>query len=118
MTKQCEECGKSFKYGSKGRNSRGRFCGRTCAGRSVGNRPRLGIQSMGYMQTTVNGRTMLEHRRVMEALVGPLALHEVVHHIDRNKLNNDPSNLLLLPDQAYHRWVHSAYSGGSTKREL
>ena len=32
---------------------------------------------------------------------------EVVHHIDRNKRNNEPSNLLILPDQAAHARLHA-----------
>lgn len=38
-----------------------------------------------------------EHRRVMEAILGrPLLPNEIVHHKDRNKKNNDPSNLELM----------------------
>lgn len=38
-----------------------------------------------------------EHRRVMERFLGrPLLDTEVVHHKDRNKLNNDPANLAVL----------------------
>lgn len=40
---------------------------------------------------------VMEHRLVMEGLIGRfLTPDEVVHHIDGNKQNNDPSNLELM----------------------
>lgn len=35
-----------------------------------------------------------------------LTAEEVVHHIDLNKHNNEPSNLAVLPDQAMHARIH------------
>jgi len=29
-----------------------------------------------------------------------------VHHVDENRLNNDPNNLVICPDQAYHALLH------------
>lgn len=52
----------------------------------------------------LNGRH--EHRVVMEKIVGrKLSKDEVVHHIDGNKHNNDPSNLQLM-SQSEHMRIH------------
>ena len=48
-----------------------------------------------------------EHRRVAETAIGrPLRNGEIVHHIDGNKLNNAPENLLVLPSRAEHARIH------------
>jgi len=47
------------------------------------------------------------HRVVAEQYLGrPLLPDEVVHHLDLNKHNNDPSNLAVLPNQEFHARVH------------
>ena len=47
------------------------------------------------------------HRVVAEQMLGrPLKQGEVVHHIDRNRRNNDPSNLMIFPSQAEHALWH------------
>lgn len=44
-----------------------------------------------------------EHRLVMESVLGRyLEPQEVVHHIDGNKSNNEPSNLLLFSNNGEH----------------
>ena len=55
-----------------------------------------GIDRKGYRVLNISGKQYKEHRLVMERVIGrPLCAHENVHHIDGDKLNNDPSNLEL-----------------------
>lgn len=51
---------------------------------------------------------VLEHRIVMESIVGRyLTKNEVVHHRDRNRLNNSPDNLFLFPNNKAHTSFHN-----------
>lgn len=48
-----------------------------------------------------------EHILVAEEALGrPILPTEVVHHIDRDKANNAPENLMVLPSQAEHMRLH------------
>lgn len=48
-----------------------------------------------------------EHRVVAEEILGrPLIRGEVVHHIDGNKRNNRPENLMIFRSQAEHARFH------------
>lgn len=48
-----------------------------------------------------------EHRVIMEDLLGrKLTINEVVHHIDSNKLNNNPKNLLVM-SRSEHMKYHT-----------
>lgn len=51
---------------------------------------------------------VLEHRLIMESIVGRyLTPEEIVHHRDKNRLNNTKENLFLFPDNASHLRFHS-----------
>lgn len=52
------------------------------------------------------------HRKIYEQHYGPIPEGYVVHHIDHNKLNNDPENLFAMPrsvHQKYHCWYRRTH---------
>lgn len=50
----------------------------------------------------------LEHRVVAERILGrPLKKEEVVHHLDFNKRNNNPDNLMIFPNNYAHMKYHA-----------
>lgn len=52
-----------------------------------------------------------EHRMVAERILGrPLDDREVVHHLDFNKRNNAPWNLMIFPSQKEHARYHATLS--------
>jgi hypothetical protein len=68
-----------------------------------GPKPRLD----GYVGHNVKGRTKLEHVLIAERALGKdLPEGAQVHHWDCDRGNNAPTNLVICPDQAYHRLLH------------
>lgn len=61
----------------------------------------------GYIGHNVRGKTKLEHVLIAERALGKPLPHGVqVHHWDCDRSNNAPANLVICPDQAYHRLLH------------
>ena len=77
------------------------------------NHPCLGgarINHIGYVVRRAErcgGRRGLEHRLIVEDVIGrPLKRTEDIHHIDGNRANNANSNLLVCTHK-YHMWLHA-----------
>lgn len=67
------------------------------------------IHVKGHPNARKHSNWIFEHRLVMEEVIGRYLLpNEVVHHIDGNKLNNDPSNLRLFESNGEHLAVDLA----------
>ena len=66
------------------------------------------IDQYGYrLLTDPDGRQRREHVMVAEKALGrPLPEGAVVHHVDGDKLNNAGSNLVICPDDTYHKMLH------------
>ncbi len=63
------------------------------------------INSKGYRMFSNSGKSVARWS-ASKKLGRPLKDGEVVHHKDRNKKNNHPSNLHVFPNQAAHDRVH------------
>ncbi|MDA3909018.1 MAG: HNH endonuclease, partial [Sulfurimonas sp.] len=115
----CENCSKEFEtYKSPSRDTP-KFCSLKCIGEAQKgeNNPAYNggkYECNGYYAIFMPSHPnrsekniVLEHRFVMECKIGIyLTSDEVVHHIDFNKLNNEPDNLMLFPNQSEHIKFH------------
>ena len=65
----------------------------------------------GYRQIRVNGKTIPEHRYIMEQHLGrKLERNELVHHIDGDRLNNTIENLEVMTIEEHAR-MHMKHIG-------
>lgn len=109
----CKQCGKVFEARRKSQD----FCSRSCkhssqCGESHWNwKGGATLTPQGYVRVAggrAADRTVLDHRLVVEKALGhPLPLEAVVHHWDDDGTNNEPSNLVICHDQAYHMLLHA-----------
>ena len=61
----------------------------------------------GYVSIGKDKKKSQEHRLVAEAVLGkPLPPGAEVHHINGDKQDNRPENLVVCPDKAYHKLLH------------
>lgn len=123
---KCEKCGKSF-IRLKSDIKEHIFCSSECAKdylRNIGaatfrrinptseHRKKLREAKLGKGTKDTYAKTYGRHthRIVAEQILGrPLKPGEVVHHIDGNKRNNNPENLMVFASQALHAQWHKEH---------
>lgn len=96
----CEQCAAPFTVRPcDARKGGGRFCSDRCR--------RINFASNAVNYEKAGKRAV--HRLVAAKMLGrPLRRGEVVHHVDGNIRNNDPSNLRVYESQAEHMREHAA----------
>lgn len=106
--KVCSVCGSKYTRGRKGDLKwfqRSRFCSQRCRGIGLmgdANPRWKGGSLVGYRR---KGKKPA-HRAIAEDVLGrALNEDEIVHHINLDKIDNDPLNLLVLTPQR-HSWLH------------
>lgn len=62
----------------------------------------------GYIAHGLNGKKKQEHVIVAEHFLGkPLPCGAEVHHVNENRSDNRPENLVICPSKAYHKLLHT-----------
>lgn len=107
----CKWCGETFTVTHQGHV----YCSTDCKNLAMSER---NAREMGQPieSSYVYGEGgELVHRIVASAVLGrPLQSSEVVHHEDRDKQNNHPSNLIVFPTNSEHTKHHRrGHSGGN-----
>ena len=94
--RECETCGGEFNARpDRMRKGQGRWCSQACWHAVVG-RKRF-IRSDGYASVKRDGKWVLEHRVIMERILGrPLERGEQVHHRNEDRADNREENLELV----------------------
>ena len=125
----CEFCGGSFAaYRSPSSKVTPRFCSIVCLGKSQKGENNPAYNGGKYITNGYYNLFMpdhpnrdcknmvYEHRFVMECKTGRyLKKSEVVHHIDFNKLNNNPDNLMIFDSNSEHMKYHAEIDKGIIK---
>jgi uncharacterized protein (DUF1330 family) len=123
--KTCIICGKEWTaYASANPKSRRKTCSKECDliyakarldyGRSIKKIKGWRISTQGYLMVIMPDHPNVDKNGyvknsdlVMEKKIGRFLLKdEVVHHVDLNKLNDDPDNLMLFPSKKEHMKYH------------
>ena len=65
------------------------------------------IRQGGYHRRSIDGKEKLQHVLIAEKAIGKLLPKGTyVHHADGNPLNNSNNNLVVCPNQSYHKLLH------------
>lgn len=65
------------------------------------------LTKAGYRSHFINGKHKYEHILVAERALGrKLPRGAVVHHVNENRSDNRPENLVICPSRAYHNLIH------------
>lgn len=126
---KCDNCGKEIRVrGKKAESFKHHFCSRACAKTFTSPRMTAMNEALNPGRMTQDVRRKLRevrldsgtgktytktygrhtHRVVAEQMLGrPLRPGEIVHHVDGDKRNNDPSNLMVFASQAEHARYHA-----------
>ncbi|MFE4571370.1 HNH endonuclease [Paenibacillus chitinolyticus] len=122
--KQCEMCGSKWYAEDAGSNEyRRKFCSKECKnkaasmklkGRTSRNYKGRRVTTQGYIEVFIpehpNANSNGYYKRanlVMEKKIGRyLDRKEVIHHIDKNKQNDDLDNLMLFASNSEHISYH------------
>lgn len=114
---ECPECKKHvIKIAKDGRVAN--YCSHKCYAKNRGYRGSYkpeGVVISGYRYVyspyhpySTNHNYVAEHRLVAEGKLGRyLKPNEVVHHIDEDKLNNDPKNIMVLTNSEHIKYHKS-----------
>lgn len=110
MRKQCEcGCGLPAPIATRTRRERGQVRGqpvRFIRGHTHFNGYRKRHRD-GYSMVNVGGRYVLEHVVVAERALGkPLPPSAQVHHVNEDRGDNRPENLVVCESDAYHKLLH------------
>lgn len=61
----------------------------------------------GYWMYEINGRSVMRHILLAETALGkPLPHGAEVHHVDEDRGNDSPGNLVVCQDRGYHALLH------------
>ncbi len=109
-----KDTGIKFSKNSKKIDNLGDYAKKGISGKKTGNWQggRIIVDGYYYVYHATHphkrlGNYVLEHRLIIEKKIGRyLFKDEIVHHKDRNKLNNALNNLVLLKNQSIHNQYH------------